>query len=251
MITSNQIIGSERKHFTQVDSTNTEAKRLIDAGAVKEGLVITADYQTQGRGQYGRVWDSKLGQNMIMSIVIAPIFLKVKDQFSLNIIASLAVVELAKEYCKNAISVKWPNDVYVGSKKLSGILIQNFIQGDQINKSIMGIGINVNQQIWPDEVTRATSLSLEAKALLDRDKITNDFCIHLDKMYKKLQLFPEEMKKHYTSLLFRRGVLSAFEKADGVFVGEIQGIDEIGKLEIKVDGLVKSFTHGEISQIIS
>lgn len=251
MTSSNQIIGSERIHFSQVDSTNTEAKRLIDAGAVKEGLVITADYQTQGRGQYGRVWDSQQGQNMIMSTVIAPVFLKVKDQFSLNIIASLAVVELATEYCGNAISVKWPNDVYVGSKKLSGILIQNFIQGDRINKSIMGIGINVNQQIWPDEVTRATSLSLEAKTQLNRDKITKDFCIHLDKMYKKLQLFPEEMRQRYTSLLFKRGVQSSFAQGDEKFIGEIKGIDEIGKLEIKVNGEIKSFTHGEISQIIS
>lgn len=249
MISSDQTIGAHRLHFTQVDSTNEEAKRLLNKGDAKEGLVITADLQTQGRGQYGRVWESETGRNIMMSIVVSPLFLKVADQFVLNTWSSLAVAEVVSYY-SDWVKVKWPNDVYVKNKKIAGILIQNYIQGDRINHSIIGIGLNVYQRTWPNQVPNATSLYLESQQQLEKEIIIKDLCKALDARYKRLPIDTKAMHREYESNLYRKGEVSLFERGEAQVEGIIQGIDDTGRLLIDHSSTIHAYNHGEISQVI-
>ena len=249
MISSDQIIGSQRVHFSQVGSTNTEAKRLLDKGEAIEGLVITADLQTQGRGQYGRVWESEVGLNIMMSIVVSPLFIKVADQFALNILSSLAVADVVDEHCKG-VKVKWPNDIYVQNKKIAGILIQNYIQGDRIKHSIVGIGLNVNQHSWPDDVPNATSLSLQSGGQLEKDIIIKSLCQKFDERYKRLKIDFKSMFTEYQKNLFRKEELSVFEKDKAMIEGVIKGIDDMGRLLVEHSSSIHSYNHSEISQVI-
>lgn len=249
MISSDQTIGSHRLHFTQVDSTNAEAKRLLDNGEAKEGLVITADLQTQGRGQYGRVWESEVGLNIMMSVVVSPIFIKVADQFALNILTSLAVADVVSDYSHSA-KVKWPNDVYVHNKKIAGILIQNYIQGDRIKHSIIGIGLNVNQSTWPEDVPNATSLCLESGEQLEKEVLIKTLCKKLDERYKRTQIDAKAMYGEYQNNLFRKDESSTFEKDATQLEGTIKGIDDMGRLLVEHSSTIHVYNHGEISQVI-
>ena len=249
MISSEQTIGSHIIHFAQVDSTNVEAKRLIDKGEAKEGLVITTDLQTQGRGQFGRVWESEVGLNVMMSVVVSPLFIKVADQFALNIWSSLSVAEVVSEYC-DSVKVKWPNDVYVQDKKIAGILIQNYIQGDRIKHSIIGIGLNLNQSTWPDEIPNATSLSIESGQTLEKKVIINALCQKLDIRYKRLSIDAKTMYGEYEKNLFRKDELSKFEKEGSRLEGTIKGIDDTGRLLVNHNSTIHAYNHGEISHVI-
>jgi len=116
---------------------------------LNEGYVIRTDYQTSGRGQIGNTWESKSGKNLLA-----------EDQFLVSKIICLSLVELLNEYDLEKVRIKWPNDIYVGDKKIAGILIQNMLQGKQIKASIIGIGLNVNQEFFESEAPNPTSLKL-------------------------------------------------------------------------------------------
>ncbi len=249
MISSDQIIGVERHHFTQLDSTNAEAKRLLDQGEVKEGTIITSDLQTQGRGQYGRVWESEVGLNVMISIIVAPVFVKVTQQFALNILSSLAVADVISDYSDD-VKVKWPNDIYVNDKKIAGILIQNFIQSERIKHSIIGIGINVNQQAWSSDISHVTSLSIESNQQLEKEVIIKSLCKQLDKRYKRQSLDVQSMHEEYKNKLYKKDESSIFQLEDQQLEGNIIGIDYLGRLVIDHGSSTHAYNHGEISQVI-
>ena len=236
-------------HFPQVDSTNLEAKRLIDSGEAMHGLLISADFQTQGRGQLGRDWHSEEAQNAMLSIVLAPQALSVKSQFSLNIIASLAVAEVIEDYGLQ-VQVKWPNDIYVSDNKICGILIQNFLQGDIIQHAIIGIGLNVNQLTWPKEVPNPTSLALELSKSLDRLEIINSIAHSVMARYNAIAHDNNQLRKPYLDKLYRRGEISQFEVAGELIHGEIIGIDDTGQLMVAHDNVLKAYQHGDISLVL-
>jgi len=249
MISSDKIIGNKILHYEHIDSTNAEAKRIIEEQKAEEGIVITADFQTQGRGQYGRVWQSERHQNIMMSVIVKPIHIKATDQFLLNIIVSLAVAEVLSQYCKG-VSVKWPNDIYVHDKKIAGILIQNFLQGEALKWSIVGLGLNVHQRVWPDDVVNATSLAREGIYDASITTLKDQIYQSLDQNYQRSRLNPSSQILAYQSVLYRKCRPSFFEK-DGVqFLGTILGVDPTGKLQIEIDGKSESFNHGEISFVI-
>lgn len=243
------IIGEHKVHFTQVDSTNSEAKRLIDDGKAKEGTLITADYQTSGRGQYGRNWNSEPAQNVIMSIVLSPIFLKIKNQFLLNICVSLAVAKVVKAIIGRG-SVKWPNDIYVGLSKISGILIQNFIQASTIKNTIVGIGLNVNQREWPSKIKNATSLCLEVDFDGTVSHVVQLICQEMEIYYERLKMSPESMISEYEESLFKKDEVAEFSIREHSFFGKIRGVDGQGRLIIEENGVKTSYLHGEVQYVI-
>ena len=229
-----------RIHFPQLDSTNLEAKRLIESGEAKHGLLITADYQTQGRGQQGKTWHSVEAQNAMLSLVLEPQDLPIKHQFLLNMITSLAVADVIEDYGL-AVKVKWPNDIYVSDKKICGILIQNFLKGDSIQQSIIGIGLNVNQTTWPSDVPNPTSLAKE----LDQGYIIRDVIDQIaTSVLKRSNMMTNEhaLRDEYLLRLYRRGEVSRFALGSDVIDGTIQDIDDIGTV---------SYTHLTLPTICS
>ena len=122
----------------------------------KEGLVVTANFQTSGNGQRGKSWESSIGDNLLISIVIEPNILT-KNQFLLSKCVALALYDLLTLYTDD-VSIKWPNDILINDKKIAGILIQNKVKSDKISHSVIGIGLNINQMVFKDYLPKATSI---------------------------------------------------------------------------------------------
>ena len=140
-----------------IDSTNEEAKRHISD--IDNLSVLSAYEQTEGRGQRGNTWTSTPGENLMFSIVLKNPKISARDQFCINEITSLSVVDFLSQHGISA-RIKWPNDIYVGSKKICGILIENSLRGSGISSSIIGIGLNINQRNFDVNLPNPTSMAL-------------------------------------------------------------------------------------------
>src|SRR5688572_32157531 len=140
-------------------STNDEASQLIESSDnVVEGTVVITNDQTSGRGQRGNTWISEPGKNLTFSLVMKPAFLSAQDQFLLNKAFSLGLYDYLHITLKATVKIKWPNDMLANDKKICGILIENQIQGQNIQHSVVGIGLNVNQENF--SMPTATSMKV-------------------------------------------------------------------------------------------
>ena len=140
-----------------IDSTNEEAKRHISD--IDNLSVLSVYEQTEGRGQRGNTWTSTPGENLMFSIVLKNPKISARDQFGINEITSLSVVDFLSQHGISA-RIKWPNDIYVDSKKICGILIENSLRGSVISSSIIGIGLNINQRNFDVSLPNPTSMVL-------------------------------------------------------------------------------------------
>ncbi|HYQ56854.1 MAG TPA: biotin--[acetyl-CoA-carboxylase] ligase, partial [Draconibacterium sp.] len=121
--------------LSEVDSTNNYAKQLV-AEKAHSGTVVLAQYQKNGRGQVGNFWESEAGKNLLFSLILYPAFLDAGKQFYISKVVSLALVEVLNE-CIIDVKIKWPNDIYVGDKKIAGILIENTMKGNKLESSVI------------------------------------------------------------------------------------------------------------------
>lgn len=209
-----------------------------------------AEEQFAGRGQVNNTWVSEPGKNLTVSILLKPAFLPVDQQFLLNQTVCLALNDVLSRYFDNAATIKWPNDCYVGHRKIGGLLIENMIQGDRIRHSVIGIGLNINQVVYPDELKNVTSF----KKILHRDydlrEILGEICIALEGRYLQLKGgHTTEIKEQYLERLYKRNVLSAFRTAEGTVEGRILGISRYGLLEVEIAGEIRHFGLKEIEFI--
>jgi BirA family transcriptional regulator, biotin operon repressor / biotin---[acetyl-CoA-carboxylase] ligase len=154
------MIGKELIWLQKTDSTNQYLQDMLKKSKMPEGTMVIADEQTEGRGQRGNHWESSTGENLTFSFIIYPDFLELTNQFMLSKIIALALFDLLIGYNEN-VKIKWPNDIYIGKKKIAGILLENVIKGTKISNTIVGIGLNINQKIFPEALPFASSLSLE------------------------------------------------------------------------------------------
>lgn len=150
------------KWYQTIDSTNTQAAREMSNAA--DGTVWIADFQTAGRGQRGNKWESAKCENLTFSILFKPTFLSPAQQFA---ISEAAAIGVCRYLCSKGLpaQIKWPNDIYIGNKKICGMLIEHSISGDKLAGSIIGIGLNLNQREFSSDAPNPTSLLLEAEAL--------------------------------------------------------------------------------------
>lgn len=146
------------KWFENIDSTNLEANRNLSF--LEDLSVIAAKNQTAGRGQRGNKWKSASSLNLTFSVLIKPSNLLAINQFAISQISSLAVLDYLSIYGVHA-KIKWPNDIYVGDLKICGILIENKLHADKVSASVIGIGININQNFFENDIPNPTSLVLE------------------------------------------------------------------------------------------
>lgn len=245
-------IGRNHIHLESVDSTNDYAMNLISKTNPIDGTVISASYQTKGKGQIGRAWSSDYGKNIMMSLILESSFIPLERQFDLSIATSIAVSRFIEKLTGVKPKVKWPNDIYLGDKKLGGILIQNVINGTSLKYSVIGIGINVFQVSFPSSIPNPIAL-------------TQVFTIEdsLDILYKKLfehinQSIVElsngntyKQREEYLSLMYKRSEIASFEDRNGVkFKAVISGISNTGKLKLNVNGQAIYYTLNEAKMLI-
>ncbi len=234
-----------------VDSTNNYATKLISKGFASEGTVIFAEEQYSGRGQKGNYWESESKKNLQFSIILYPEFLNIHDQFLLSKIISLSISEVISLFVGD-VSIKWPNDIYVGSKKISGILIENSISGISLNHSIIGVGINVNQKTFligaPNPVSLASILNME----INCDELLALILKNTDKWYSLLKEGNYNLiNNEYKSKMYKIGEINEFTDKRGSYKGQIKGVDEIGQLIIEsVEGQVYFYGFKEVEFMI-
>ena len=153
-----------------IDSTNEFLKRILNDQFVENYTVITAENQTKGKGQMGAVWESEIGKNLIMSILIKDFLDDISQIFNLNIIVSQTVIQVLQEYKISNLSIKWPNDIMSDTKKIGGILIENSIKNDGTIFSVVGLGLNVNQLHF-EHLPRASSLAAISNRFFDKEEL--------------------------------------------------------------------------------
>lgn len=231
------------KQFDELDSTNAQAARENYA----HGTIISAAHQSSGRGQRGNRWSSAKGENLMFSLVVEPTHVAVCEQFTLSEMASLASCEALAEMgveCK----IKWPNDLYVDGKKIGGILIEHTSQGEFLTRTIVGIGINVNQTTFDPSIPNPTSLKLLAiqsspTTLLDL------FCNKFSSIYDCKELHMQYMKN-----IWRADDFYPYRDArsGALFQAQITNVDPFtGELTLTTDaGQQKKYWFKEVEVVL-
>lgn len=243
-------IGNEIIKLQTIESTNNYATAKMYAENWQEGTIVQAEYQTWGRGQVGNRWESEAGKNLLCSILLKPSFLPIQNQFLLSKVVSLALWQtLSGEL--NDVTIKWPNDLYAGNRKIAGILIENAVMGTKIESSIVGIGLNINQEIFLSGAPNPISLAIKKKQYYDVDAVRNQLVDFMNEWYARL--FNGQTKyidNQYAEKLYRRNEFKPYRDQDGEFTGMIKGVNAIGQLQI-VDrsGKIRQYHFKEVEFI--
>tara|TARA_B110000263_G_C15306894_1_gene510902 strand:- start:1431 stop:2168 length:738 start_codon:yes stop_codon:yes gene_type:complete len=213
-------------------STNDYLKNLYFKKKIHDGFILTTNHQTSGRGQRNNTWESEPGKNLILSIYKDLKDLKIKNPFLMNAIISLALIETLKELKVPELKIKWPNDILSASKKISGILIENFFKTEFITSTIIGIGLNVNQ-INFKKTPNACSVFSVTGFSIDLDEALKCLIKNIQKKFKYIEKFSsEQIFFEYESFLYKKDESSLFKSKNKIFIGFIKGINEIGRLKI-------------------
>ncbi len=271
-------VGKVYHRFDELPSTNDWAAELLapssaspphlggQGGGAKtkppEGTVVRAANQTAGRGQLGSSWQSSPGENLLLSIILYPTWLEAQAQFYLSMAVAVGLHDMLSSMVNlqssipnrqsqivNRKSIKWPNDLYLNDRKTAGILIQNSLSGSNLQSSIVGIGLNVNQLELPEDLPNATSLALAYGQKLDLDEVAERLFECLERRYLQLKASHRSaIKAEYEENLWRRGQPSRFVRiADGSeFEGVILGVTERGMLRVETSKGVEEF---EVKQL--
>lgn len=224
-----------------------------------EGTVISTYRQTAGRGQIGSHWLSEPDKNLSFSVIFYPTFLRPHEQFYLNKAIALAIRQyvenILNSMLENApkVAIKWSNDIYVNDKKITGILIQNNLSTKNITSSIIGIGLNINQLHFSENMGNPTSLAAETGQTFDLAQVLEDICLCIEQRYLQLRTCARNSNfsvfdAEYLKNLYRIHTLAPFRRLDEtVFVGKIRGITEGGKLMIEHENrTIENFDIKEI-----
>ena len=244
VINRNRIIEIDR-----VDSTNSYAERLLKERKIPEGTIIWAQEQTAGKGQGNNVWLSEASKNLTISMILYPRFLPVDQQFILNKAVSLGVIDFVHTILPSgSCKIKWPNDIFYGSSKLGGILINHSISGNSFDTSIIGIGINVNQIRFDPSIPHPVSIKQIINNETDMKNAINSLIMMLDHRYDQLKkgdlsLLDQEYKKNLLGFDEER----RFRKDLDSFIGIIRDVDHFGRLIIETSDYKRlTFSHKEI-----
>jgi BirA family transcriptional regulator, biotin operon repressor / biotin---[acetyl-CoA-carboxylase] ligase len=241
--------GRHHIRLEELESTNTFALELVRTGQAAEGTVISAKSQTAGRGQRGNTWHSAPGENLTISIVLRPGFLAPALQFDLTRAVALALAELVQTCCPNTeVKVKWPNDIYIGSRKVAGILIENILGSSRFIAAVVGIGLNVNQHSFGELSSKATSLKLASGNDFEPDILLQQLCSALENYYLMLRAGKQnELRKMYHEKLYLRGEIAKYSSNGQHFKATITGTTPEGLLLLTTEtGEEKQFVFKEI-----
>ena len=249
-------------------STNTLLKELLAKGEWPEGerYLYTA-FQTAGRGQAGNGWESEEGKNLLCSILLPPR----KDLFYLNVLVSVAVHKVIRSLLfersgllslSEAVSIKWPNDIYYGDKKIAGILIENAILGNEVKYSIAGIGLNVNQTTFLSSAPNPVSLKLISGKETDIDALMQALMAQIE----ALEAMDEaQIWAYYREHLYRREglwpfverevstapTMNAEKGAEGIFLAKIENVRTNGEIELRdQNGNLRTYHFKQVRYVL-
>ena len=234
----------------KVDSTNNYAMGQLHAGLATHGQVYFALHQFAGKGQRGKTWNAAPGENITISVILNPDFPKNQYPFLLSASVALSCIDLFNELGLDAVSIKWPNDIYWRDRKAGGILIENSYRANEWSYAVVGIGLNINQTLFPDLDVTPVSVKQITGSDSDTIGLAKKLCAMLDSRY--VQLFErnqEDIMEEYNSLLFKRGEKVKLKKENILFETIISHVSLSGELHTS-DKIERSFGFGEVEWVI-
>lgn len=240
-------IGNEIIWLDEVSSTNSYASSLLGKGAT-DGMVIAARYQSEGKGQRGNTWESEKDKNLTFSIILFPTFVEVQRQFLISKVASLAVYDTLSPMV-GGVSIKWPNDIYIKNCKVAGMLIENSFSSRMMGSCIIGIGINVNQQTFHEDLPNPTSLINELGKPIDLVLLLDKFLKSINTRYQ--QLMNDDFKtisSDYFQALYHKNDYYSYRAKGKRFTARVVDIRESGELVLETTtGEILEFGFKEVS----
>lgn len=215
--------------------------------------VVWAEHQTAGRGQRGHVWHSTEGDNLTFTVVLTPTFLPVVEQFLLSEVVALALVATLAEY-DIACHIKWTNDIYAGDRKITGVLIEHSLAGDTLARTIVGIGLNVNQTTFPDDLPNPTSMAVERGTVFDRKEVLVRFLENLARLYARLEAGDKAaIEAQYRATMYHLDERHAYAYPTGErFMATIRGVQPSGELLLEHDdGTIRAYAFKEVEFMLA
>ncbi len=238
-------------YIPQTISTNVSLAEICSKGITENLTSVYSSFQTDGRGQRGNKWESEDGKNLLFSFVIFPKELPARKHFILLQITALALFDTLSEYTEG-ISIKWPNDIYWKDKKICGTLIENDLSGMNIERSISGTGVNLNQKIFRSDAPNPVSLSLITGQEYDIETVLHKIMTYASGYYRMYENGENEtIRKKYFDAIYRKDGFHTYKDGNGTFEAVIKNIEEDGRLVLKDrDGNVKKYLFKEVAYII-
>jgi BirA family biotin operon repressor/biotin-[acetyl-CoA-carboxylase] ligase len=233
-----------------IDSTNSFLKELAKNSTLENCTIVVAKEQKKGRGQQESNWVSEPLKNLTISAYFSDIDLEISNQRYLNFAISLAIFDVLSNHKTKDLSIKWPNDILSANKKIGGILIENTVKGRKINNSIIGIGLNVNQEKFPDSLKNVTSLKKITNKVFDLEVLLVEIIEKIEERLKMLSLKKySNLETDYLNVLYKKNIPTMFKDSNDVlFMGKIIGISSLGYLQIELeDEIIKEFGIKEVS----
>ncbi len=233
--------------FPEISSTNDEAR----GECYHHGDIVLADSQSAGRGQRGNAWASGAGENLTFSVVVEPAALPFEKSFLLSKATAVALVETLGDFGIGA-TIKWPNDIYVGERKVAGVLIENDLMGERLTKSVIGIGLNVNQQAFDLSLPNPVSMAQVGRSAFDRAQVFEKL---LGRLWTRFSVFSDAdfnaaaLEACYFSLLYRQDGFSPYRDAvtGELFEARIEAVRPSGELIlVRRDDTRKGFFFKEV-----
>ena len=214
--------------------------------------VVWAEHQTAGRGQRGHSWHSTEGENITFSVVLIPSFLPIVEQFLLSEIVALVLVDTMAHYgicCR----IKWTNDIYAADNKIAGVLIEHSLSGESIARTIVGIGLNINQREFPDDIPNPTSMALERGMMFNREEVLEHYVATLRDLYAMLERGEKEaIEARYIATMYHLAEEHTYAYASGErFRATIRGVRPTGHLCLEHrDGTIVEYAFKEVEFVL-
>ncbi len=233
-------------------STNDYCKQITSSSCTDEGTVVWTRKQIAGRGRGSNRWESEDGKNLTFSVILKPIFLEPANQFFISMAVSLGITAYLKKHTID-VKIKWPNDIYIGDKKIAGILIENSVMDKRITQSIVGIGLNLNQIKFSNHLPNPVSLKQIVSRTFPPDESLKHVCSELNHWYRRLKLGElKEIKEYYISQLYRLNEKHPFRDKNEIFQAYVRGVDNFGRLAMEIDGAgIRYFGFNEVGFVLN
>lgn len=233
-----------------VDSTNNYAMAKVHAGLSKHGNAYFSMHQTAGKGQRGKHWETSIGVNIAVSIVLELPTLNAGQQFQLSAAVALGCFDFFSKYAGDETTIKWPNDIFWRDRKAGGVLIENIFHGKDWKFSIVGIGVNINQTYFDDTLKSAVSLKQITGKTFETVTLAKELHLSVLKRVNELEMKPFVMMlEEYNQHLFSLQKKVRLKKDTMVFDTHISGVNEQGQL-ITMDTTERYFDFGEVVWVL-
>lgn len=221
----------------------------LQANLAAHGAAFFAWEQTEGKGQMGKQWLAKKGENTLLSVILDTSFLLITQQFQVSVLVALACYDCLSQYIIDDLSIKWPNDIYWRDRKTGGILIENNLLGNKWQWSIAGVGLNINQTEFPEMLLKAVSLKQITGKNYDPLVIAKEFCTCLNARYDSLKNGDfVNLLNDFNHKLYKSGEQVKLKKNNIISTYLIKNVNENGEL-VATAGIEHHFLHGSVEWI--